>query len=132
MLIFAAVYDAKHMRIPNIVPITIVILGLVSILFMKAIVPHFTGLLCAILICVFVRIISKDGLGFGDIKLLVSLGFALRIELFLRATVVIAITSFAAGCVLLLFKKADKKTRIPFAPFIALGFTVSIILELWR
>ena len=66
-------------------------------------------------------IFKKEGMGFGDVKLMASLGFMFGI----KYTLVITLVSFFLGAIvggtLLIIKKKDADGYIPFGPFIAIA-----------
>lgn len=66
-------------------------------------------------------ILKKEGMGFGDVKLMASLGFLFGI----KYTLVITLVSFFLGAIvggtLLIIKKKDSDGYIPFGPFIVIG-----------
>ncbi len=66
-------------------------------------------------------IFKKEGMGFGDVKLMASLGFMFGI----KYTLVITLVSFFLGAIvggtLLIIKKKDADGYIPFGPFIVIA-----------
>jgi len=80
------------------------------------------GLLLAI------AILSKGGMGGGDIKLMFAAGFSLGQLGTLLALFIAFVTGGLVGAVLLATGRKTKKTPIPFGPFLALGITLS---SLW-
>lgn len=86
------------------------------------------GIAIGIFMMVMSRVL-KGGIGIGDGMLLCVLGgylgFIQNLKLLLTALYL------AAGCsvVLLLIKRAGKKTEIPFVPFLCTAYIGSIILE---
>lgn len=73
-----------------------------------------------------IALVSKGGMGGGDIKLISVLGFILG----LKKTILNILLSFIIGAVfsviLLLLKKKGKKDPIPFGPFINIAFCITI------
>ena len=118
LLIIAAWTDLKEGYIPDSVSILIFLLSFYSLFIRSG-----PGLLLRIEGAVLcggllegIRLISRGGIGMGDVKLMTACGFFLAYIL--------------AGmfCLpLLIFKKASLKTRLPMAPF----FTVSILIFLF-
>lgn len=83
------------------------------------------GLLC--------RLMSKDGFGLGDLKLMMALGAAMGLTPFLRGMVFTGVVSLIAALFLLLVKKAKSTDTLPFAPFLSLGAVLSELLEIvWK
>jgi prepilin signal peptidase PulO-like enzyme (type II secretory pathway) len=80
------------------------------------------GLLC--------RGVTKDGFGWGDVKLMAALGAALGLFPFLRGMALTGVLSLAAALFLLIVKKAKPSDTLPFAPFLAAGAVLSEVLEL--
>lgn len=72
------------------------------------------------------RAISRGGIGMGDIKLFAVLSFAFGFRFVMGAVLYSSLTAALVGGVLLLLKKADKKSRLPFAPFILTGTVLTM------
>lgn len=79
------------------------------------------GLLC--------RGVSREGFGWGDVKLLCGLGAMLGLFPFLRGLALTGLFSMAAALFLLLVRHASPKDSLPFAPFLAAGAVLSEGLE---
>lgn len=92
--------------------------------------PPLIGLLVAAFLCLCCRLLAKDGIGGGDLKLLLTLGFCYELQDFLGALAITALLSFGIGAVLLLSKKIEKGGTLPFAPFLAIGVMAETILQL--
>ena len=73
---------------------------------------------------------AKDGIGGGDLKLLLVLGFCYELQDFLGALAVTALLSLGVGAALLLSKKIEKGATLPFAPFLAIGVMAETIVQL--
>lgn len=75
-----------------------------------------------------VAIVVKTALGMGDVKLFTVLGFVYGLtstySILLVSIFVMAILSI----VLLIAKKVTRKTAIPMAPFVAIGFAINILI----
>lgn len=82
-------------------------------------------LLLATLLC---SLCIKNSIGFGDIKLFAVLGLMLGADGTWSAVFVSLFISFVTAVVLLISGKKGKKDAIPFAPSIAVGTYISIIL----
>lgn len=89
------------------------------------------GLLLGVVIVLFSRFLAKDGLGMGDVKLLLTISFFLGATVFLRAMVLLSLFLLPVAVVLLATKKMTKEGRIPFAPFLFLGTLTSLLLEIF-
>ncbi len=80
------------------------------------------------LVLLFIHFVSKGQLGMGDVKLISTMGLYFNI---VTMSIVLFYSTIAAaivGIVLILFKKAHKKTEIPFVPFILVGVLLYVIV----
>lgn len=83
------------------------------------------GLLC--------RGITREGFGWGDVKLMGALGAAMGLFPFLRGMALTGLCSLGAALFLIVVKKAKSSDTLPFAPFLAVGAVLSEGLEwLWE
>ena len=82
-------------------------------------------------LCVFIcmRLEKEAPVGAGDIKLLGALALFLGSYRLLVLLAAACMASGAFAALLLLFKKAGPKSRIPFVPFIAAGYAAAISTE---
>ena len=64
---------------------------------------------------------GKEGMGFGDVKLLAMLGAVLGWTSIFPIIFIGSTLGTLVGVPLMLFKKADSKLAIPFGPFLAAG-----------
>ena len=81
-------------------------------------------------ILLIIALIVKSALGMGDVKMFLVIGLLYGLvdtySILLFSVIVMAIVSI----ILLLIKKATRKTAIPMAPFTAIGFLLSILAGL--
>lgn len=78
-------------------------------------------------ILLLLRFISQGGLGWGDIKLMLSMATWLCWEKMLIALLFSFWTGGILGFLLMLFKKYSLRSVIPFGPFLAMGVWISYI-----
>jgi len=71
-------------------------------------------------------IYKKETIGGGDVKLMAAVGAWLGLEKVLLAIFIAALLGSLFGLVLILTKKIDRKSYIPFAPFLAAGSFVTV------
>lgn len=64
---------------------------------------------------------GKEGMGYGDFKLLAALGAWLGWQMLLPIVLIAAAVGAVAGAILLTLKGRDRGTPIPFGPFLAAG-----------
>lgn len=74
------------------------------------------------------RLVSRDSIGFGDVKLLAFMGFCLQNDRIWGAIFLSAFVAFVYSLYLVLFKKANRKTEIPFAPLLLAGTIAASII----
>jgi leader peptidase (prepilin peptidase) / N-methyltransferase len=68
-----------------------------------------------------IALISKGGMGMGDVKLYALLGFVLGFKLVLLSFFLSTLFGAVIGSIALIFKIVKRKQPIPFGPFIAAG-----------
>ena len=73
-------------------------------------------------------VISKGGIGMGDIKLFAVVGSYMGSGSILAVIFLTVMASAAYSAVMLLFKKVKWKEEIPFAPFILVGTVLTMAL----
>lgn len=125
--------DIDHMIIPNILVIIILIWDILFklidyFLFNIPLNPinHLGALLFGMVLFLLIFVLSKGGMGGGDIKLIGVFGFILG---FPRIFLSIFLSSVLGGIIsifLLILKIKTRKDPIAFGPFLILGFLVSI------
>lgn len=135
ILIIISFIDYYHKVIPDILVVIIFILTTLYKLTLLILYKTPFYLLDSILALLFggilflvIAIVSKGGMGGGDIKLISVLSFILG----LKKALLNILLSFVIGAVfsvfLLLFKKKGKKDAISFGPFINIAFIITLFL----
>lgn len=71
--------------------------------------------------------VTRQGIGFGDGLIILSMGPALGAWGIMAAVVTALFASSIFSGALLMFKRAGKKSMIPFVPFLALGNIVTML-----
>lgn len=79
----------------------------------------------AFLLLLVIVLVSKGGMGGGDIKLFTLIGFAVGLKVFLLSFFLATLFAAIYGSFGILFGKMKKKNVVPFGPFIALGTLLS-------
>jgi len=74
-----------------------------------------------------VAVLSRGGMGGGDIKMMAMVGALTGWKGVLLTTLLGSLTGSLIGIGLMLFKGKGRKTRIPFGPFLALGSAISVL-----
>lgn len=129
----AGVIDLQCHKIPN----QVLLFGIVGrILFLTLTLFFFreefllqllmsvAGGIASLLVMLLLSIISKQGIGYGDVKLYACIGWYLGLlDTYYVLFYAVLIAALYAAYVLLA-KKGTRKTRIPFGPFTYLGFAL--------
>jgi leader peptidase (prepilin peptidase) / N-methyltransferase len=123
MFIIIVVSDIHYMIIPDKI-----LIWFAGIFLLERIVwplsPWWDSLLGTItgfMLLLIVALVSKGGMGMGDVKLYAVLGFVLGFKLVLLSFFFSTLFGAVIGGLALLFKIVKRKQPIPFGPFIAAG-----------
>jgi leader peptidase (prepilin peptidase)/N-methyltransferase len=73
-----------------------------------------------------IAILSKGGMGGGDIKMMAMVGALMGWKSVILTTFLGSLTGAIVGIFLMIFKGKGRKTRIPFGPFLALGVLITL------
>ena len=133
MLVFSI--DYRYELIPDECHIVIALMGLINLLlnisewkscFFGAIIGggsfYILGLLALI-------IYKKEGMGFGDVKLMAALGFLFGIKKILVITILSFAISAVISVILIALKKKKLDSYIPFGPFIVISALLIIYFD---
>lgn len=129
--------DVKSRIIPNIILLIGLLIRCVLIAVESLLSPSEVGyiLLSSVVaaIALFIgsilcRLVSHDSIGFGDVKLLAFMGFCMQNDRIWGAIFLSAIVAFVYSLYLVLCKKANRKTEIPFAPLLLAGTIAASII----
>lgn len=138
ILVSISVIDLKSMTIPNGLVISLVIVGvlysgtrlLVPQLFNDTLMWYepLIGFLAASVPLLLVAILSKGGMGGGDIKLMAAAGIFLGWKGVLLALFTGSIIGALISIVLMLAGKKSRKDKIPFGPFLCFGILFAALV----
>lgn len=133
ILIVIGFIDLKEMIIPDILVILIIIFTIIYkvllfLLYSKSpdLLNSIGGLVLSSLLFVLIILVSKGGMGGGDVTLIGSLGFILGIKNIFLTIFLSFILGAIISIILLVTKIREKKDPIPFGPFIILGFFITV------
>lgn len=136
-LIVITMIDLKHQIIPDVITLPGIVLGLgASAFVLPDLYKPYGGLLGldgsaigalagGVMFYVIV-IVSRGGMGLGDVKMMAMTGAILGWQSVLLTTFVGSFAGSAYGIVLMLFMGKGRKTKVPFGPFLAVGVAVSL------
>jgi leader peptidase (prepilin peptidase)/N-methyltransferase len=125
----AAVFLAYSFFNPQVGQLDAVLSGLGAALFFAA------------LFYAYLKLRKVEGLGFGDVKMALMLGFFLGLSRLVVAVFLASLSGLLVGIFFIAFRKKDLKFALPFGPFLALGSSVSLfwgdavlgwLASLWR
>ncbi|WP_353095908.1 prepilin peptidase [Tissierella praeacuta] len=133
LLIIITIIDLKHMIILDTLVILILAFSIMYkilsyLLYRKSpeLLNSIGGLVLSGLFFILIILISKGGMGGGDVTLIGALGFILGI----RNIFLAIFLSFTLGAIISIFllitKIKGRKDPIPFGPFIVLGFFIVV------
>ncbi len=132
-LCIAAIFDVKKRGIPTIY---LMLWGIVEVVYLGFIfiweknlsfgMDGVVGLIPGV-VCILISYISKEQIGYGDgcVMLLIGILAGYRI-VFISFVLALFLLSIVAT-VLLVIKKATRKTRVPFVPYLFIGYICSIL-----
>ena len=127
MLIIITVSDIKYMIIPDKVLLFFGPIFLVERIFIP-LSPWWSPILGASIgfcLLLLIAVVSKGGMGGGDIKLFTVLGIVLGWKLVLFAFFMSTLFGAVFGLIGMLLKKVERGKPMPFGPYIAIGALVS-------
>lgn len=131
LIIIVAISDLYKMLIPN--RVLLFFLGLIVIT--RFFIPTdlwwdaYAGALLGFAILYIVALVSKGGMGGGDIKLFGVLGFFVGMKGIVLTLFLAAFFGMVFGLMLIVLKKVKRKQPIPFAPFIGIGVLISYFTQ---
>ncbi|MEL7568045.1 MAG: prepilin peptidase [Dehalobacterium sp.] len=129
LLLIISFIDIDHYRIPD----PLIIIGLGAGIAFQIFIP-FQPLINALLgfftgggILFLIALLSRGGMGGGDIKLGALIGLFLGWKLMLLSLFLAAFLASTAGICLMILKKKSRKDAIPFGPFLSLAAFISLL-----
>lgn len=123
MFMIIIVSDIHYMIIPDKILVWFAGIFLLERIFMPL--PswwdNLLGATTGFTLLLIIALVSKGGMGFGDVKLYALLGFVLGIKLMLLSFFLSTLFGAVIGGLAMLLKIVKRKQPIPFGPFIAAG-----------
>lgn len=127
----ATIKDIKERIIPN----KLILFGLISGVVLNVLFPDLERIVWGLAALVFAggvllitSLVSKGGVGVGDAKLVACTGLLLGIDKTISVMIISFIASALFGILSMLLKKLNKKSAMPFAPFVLLGVLLTMLL----
>ncbi len=127
MLLVASVIDLEWLIIPNGLVISILIVAIFYMIYDGNYVSHIIGFFLVSSLLFLISVITKGGIGMGDVKLMAAGGLLVGAVNVFATLVIASVVGSIVGVSLILLKKVDRKDKIPFGPFLAFGL-VAVML----
>ena len=129
MLLAVALIDYDHKIIPNTITLPGIVIGLGLSLWALPIRPlaSLLGLLVGGTLFYLIALVSKGGMGGGDIKLIAMIGAFLGWQGALFTVFSGALLGSLVGVTLMLLGKKGRKDKVPFGPFLSCGAIFSML-----
>lgn len=129
ILIIITFIDIDHKLIHNRIVIVMLSIGLIYELVVRpvSLLDALIGFFAASVPLLLIAILSKGGIGGGDIKLMAVVGIFLGWQGVLLALFIGAVTGAIMGVIGIILKKKKRKDVIPFGPFLCLGIITTIV-----
>jgi leader peptidase (prepilin peptidase) / N-methyltransferase len=127
-LVAITAIDLQHLLIPDVITLPGILVGLVANLATGRIswVDSTVGIILAGGLFLMIILVSRGGMGGGDLKLGALLGAFLGWKALLFALFVAIVLGGLFGIVLLVLGLRGRKDAIPFGPFLAIGGAVAL------
>ena len=131
LLLIATISDIYFMIIPNRLLIIFFFLSILLIPWLPplSISERLIGLMLGLVLPVLILALTKGGLGAGDVKLFMLLGWLLGGRSLLHLMIFACATGLLGFLFLSLFRKTERPSLLPFAPFIFAGY---LLEECWQ
>ncbi len=128
-LIVISLIDLKYKIIPNIISYSFIIIGLILALFFNhiSILNSVFGIVIPAGLLLILALLYKKGMGMGDVKLVAMIGAFIGWKYTLLGIFFGSLFGSVIGLVMIGSGIIDRKSRIPFAPFIGFGTLISIL-----
>ncbi len=133
LFIILMVIDLEHGIIPNklVYPSLAIALVLSVVLSQTRIVPGIKdagiGFGIGLVIFLLIVLISRGGMGWGDVKMAAFIGLVTGFPLVFVALFLAVILGGLVAGILLLFKLRKRKEGIPFGPYLSLGAIITLL-----
>lgn len=133
LLIALALIDLEHMILPDPLTLGGGVVFLIYSFFQPEISPldallsgFITGLLFTGLYFYYLKVRKIEGMGFGDIKMVLFLGLFLGHRKLIIAVFLASVLGLLTGIYFIIFRKKTMKLALPFGTFLGLGSYVSL------
>jgi leader peptidase (prepilin peptidase)/N-methyltransferase len=131
VLVIEAVTDFKKKEVNIVFPVLLAAAATLMLFFTKdiSLINSIIGIAEGVLL-ILISFLTKGEIGMGDGILLAACGLMLGGKDNLIMFFFACLSSAIVSALIMLIKKADKKTKIPFVPFMIPGFLIMVLLSL--
>lgn len=133
-LIVLTMIDADHQLLPDDITLPLLWLGLLFNVFgtyitlVDAVIGAMAGYLCLWTIYwLFKLLTGKDGMGYGDFKLLAALGAWMGWQALPMIILLSSLVGAVIGTALIFAKNRSKETPMPFGPYLAMAGWIALL-----
>lgn len=121
--VIISVSDIVYMTIPNVILVALAVpIVAITLLFdWRQLGNHLLGAVAGGGVLLVVAVLSRGGMGMGDVKLFTLAGFIAGFPYVVLALLMACLAGVLVGVVLLAGKLITRRQPIPFAPFLLLG-----------
>jgi prepilin signal peptidase PulO-like enzyme (type II secretory pathway) len=127
LVLCIAIVDVKTLTIPDSLVLAFVLLSIYPILLNYDVKDNLFGLLVLFTVFIVILLVFPGSFGGGDVKLAAAIGLLSGLEQSLVVLEISLVTGAVVGIIYALKTKKGLRTKIPFAPFLAFGFVVSLL-----
>ncbi len=125
-LVVITAIDFEHKIIPDLITLPGIIFGFIAGYFLVGIWDSLFGFLLGGGLFFFLAVVSKGGMGGGDIKFIAAAGALFGWQKVLLIIFAGAFLGSIIGGMLMIAKLSTRKSQIPFGPFLAIGTCIAI------
>lgn len=127
VLLVIFIIDLRHMEIPNGLVAVLLVIGVIWTYDSGDYRSHIIGFFAVPLFLLLLGAIAGQGMGMGDVKLMAASGLILGWQGNILALMIGAILGSVIGIGLLLAGAIERKQKIPFGPFLAIGIMTALL-----
>lgn len=130
-MIVVSVIDLHHKIIPDVITLPGIVIGIVGSIFFlpTGFKASLTGILLGGGLFFLVAVVSRGGMGGGDIKLIAMIGAFLGWTDVLITIILASFIGSIAGIGLMIFLGKDRKYPVPFGPFLSIGGIITLFFS---
>jgi prepilin signal peptidase PulO-like enzyme (type II secretory pathway) len=122
-----SIVDLKTLSIPNSLVIAIAALSAYPIFLNGDIADNLYGFAALFAVFIVILLVFPGSFGAGDVKLASVIGLVSGLELSIVILEIALVTGAVSGVLYAVMKKKSLRSKIPFAPFLAVGLIVSFL-----